>query len=159
MVCLVHLYFYVMLLLHNLSRLISPAVNFLCPILLLLLLLRYCYYLATEHQRVVESLVCGDVLYDVFAGVGPFAVPAAKKGCQVYANDLNPDSVHWLQQNVDLNKVRDKVCRSLSSPKVRLKTLKPKKALDENSSLSYGASRSITCHPTQVNMSHLNPSQ
>lgn len=46
----------------------------------------------------------------MFAGVGPFTVPAAKKGCQVFANDLNPESVHWLQQNVQLNKVTDKVC-------------------------------------------------
>jgi len=60
-------------------------------------------------------LKCGDVLYDIFAGVGPFVVPAAKKGCRVIANDLNPDSVHWLQQNVDLNKVKDKVCHSMST--------------------------------------------
>lgn len=53
------------------------------------------------------------MLYDVFAGVGPFAIPAAKKGCHVHANDLNPDSVHWLQQNVNLNKVKDKVSSSL----------------------------------------------
>jgi len=57
----------------------------------------------------VQSLTRDDVLYDVFAGVGPFTVPAAKKGCQVYANDLNPESVHWLRQNLDLNKVTDKV--------------------------------------------------
>lgn len=68
---------------------------------------------ATEHQRIVQSLNHGDVLYDVFAGVGPFAVPAAKKGCQVYANDLNPDSVHWLRHNLDLNKVTDKVMRGV----------------------------------------------
>jgi len=64
---------------------------------------------ATEHQRIVKSLNFGDVLYDVFAGVGPFAILAAKKGCRVYANDLNPESVHWLQQNIVLNKVSDKV--------------------------------------------------
>jgi len=66
--------------------------------------------LATEHQRIVRSLTCGDVLYDVFAGVGPFAIPAAKKGCQVYANDLNSESIHWLRENLDINKVTDKVC-------------------------------------------------
>ena len=41
----------------------------------------------------------GDVAYDVFAGVGPFAVPAAKKGITVLANDLNPESYKWLNQN------------------------------------------------------------
>ena len=64
---------------------------------------------ATEHQRLVESVKPGDILYDVFAGVGPFAIPAAKKGCFVHANDLNPESYHWLQHNIELNKVTGKV--------------------------------------------------
>ncbi len=43
---------------------------------------------------------------DMFAGVGPFAVPAAKNvGCRVYANDLNPKSYKALIDNVALNKV------------------------------------------------------
>ena len=46
-----------------------------------------------------------DVVADVFAGVGPFAVPAAKKGCAVFANDLNPNSAKYLAQNVQDNKV------------------------------------------------------
>ncbi|CAJ0747226.1 10189_t:CDS:10, partial [Entrophospora sp. SA101] len=53
--------------------------------------------LHTEHDR------------DVFAGVGPFSIPAAKKGCIVYANDLNPESYKYLQENILLNKVKDKV--------------------------------------------------
>lgn len=45
-------------------------------------------------------------LGDVFAGVGPFAIPAAKNGVTVYANDLNPESYQWLKANKTLNKVR-----------------------------------------------------
>lgn len=45
------------------------------------------------------------IIADVMAGVGPFAVPAAKNGCAVLANDLNPNSVKWLKKNVDDNKV------------------------------------------------------
>ncbi|XP_002735219.2 tRNA (guanine(37)-N(1))-methyltransferase-like [Saccoglossus kowalevskii] len=65
--------------------------------------------LSTEHDRIVSMLQKGDVIYDVFAGVGPFAVPAAKKGCKVLANDLNPESFKWLQRNVKLNKVNNRV--------------------------------------------------
>ncbi|KAH7638828.1 trna -methyltransferase-like protein [Dermatophagoides farinae] len=47
-----------------------------------------------------------DHVYDVFAGVGPFAVTAAKlRKCQCLANDLNPASYRWLKENVQLNKV------------------------------------------------------
>ena len=46
-----------------------------------------------------------DVIADVFAGVGPFAVPAAKKGCAVLGNDLNPNSAKYLTQNVEDNRV------------------------------------------------------
>jgi tRNA (guanine37-N1)-methyltransferase len=41
---------------------------------------------------------------DVFAGVGPFALPAAKNGAIVYANDLNPTSYHWMKENIKANK-------------------------------------------------------
>uniref|UniRef100_A0A8C9B6X2 tRNA (guanine(37)-N1)-methyltransferase n=1 Tax=Prolemur simus TaxID=1328070 RepID=A0A8C9B6X2_PROSS len=65
--------------------------------------------LSTEHSRITEILKPGDVLFDVFAGVGPFAIPAAKKNCTVFANDLNPESHKWLLHNCKLNKVDQKV--------------------------------------------------
>jgi tRNA (guanine37-N1)-methyltransferase len=54
----------------------------------------------------VSILEPEDVLVDVFAGVGPFAIPAAKKGCAVLANDLNPHSFRYLSQNITENDVR-----------------------------------------------------
>lgn len=54
----------------------------------------------TAHLRMVCCF-----LGDMFAGVGPFAVPAGKAGCTVYANDLNPESYHWLKNNIAINKV------------------------------------------------------
>lgn len=39
------------------------------------------------------------------AGVGPFAVPAAKKRCLVLGNDLNPDSTKWMAKNRIDNRV------------------------------------------------------
>nr|XP_006110831.1 tRNA (guanine(37)-N1)-methyltransferase isoform X1 [Pelodiscus sinensis] len=65
--------------------------------------------LSTEHGRIIELLKPGDVLFDVFAGVGPFAIPAAKKKCNVFANDLNPESYKWLLHNCKLNKVDQKI--------------------------------------------------
>lgn len=63
----------------------------------------------TEHERLVTLFKPEDVVVDVMAGVGPFAVPAAKKGCAVFANDLNPDSAKYLTQNVSDNKVTSNV--------------------------------------------------
>ncbi|XP_055990050.1 tRNA (guanine(37)-N1)-methyltransferase [Sorex fumeus] len=65
--------------------------------------------LSTEHSRITELLKPGDILFDVFAGVGPFAIPVAKKNCTVFANDLNPESHKWLLHNCKLNKVDQKV--------------------------------------------------
>ncbi|KAF2894230.1 hypothetical protein ILUMI_11955 [Ignelater luminosus] len=61
--------------------------------------------LSTEHERIVKLLNPNDVLFDVFAGVGPFSIPAAKKKCVVFANDLNPDSYKWLNHNSKANKI------------------------------------------------------
>ena len=59
-----------------------------------------------EHERIVKKFFKqDDFVCDVFAGIGPFSVPAAKKGTIVFANDLNPVSYQYLQENVILNKV------------------------------------------------------
>lgn len=65
--------------------------------------------LSSEHERLVKMLTSNDYLYDVFAGVGPFAVPAGKKRVNVLANDLNPHSFKWLEHNVRKNKVAHQV--------------------------------------------------
>ena len=65
--------------------------------------------LETEHKRIVDLLPADAVVADAFAGIGPFAVPAAMHGIPVYANDLNPRSHEFLQINVDLNKIGARV--------------------------------------------------
>lgn len=62
-----------------------------------------------EHMRVVSQFQSGDTICDMFSGIGPFAIPAAQKGCVVYANDLNPDSVQYLKLNAQINKVDDRI--------------------------------------------------
>jgi tRNA (guanine37-N1)-methyltransferase len=62
--------------------------------------------LGTEHTRLVESFAPGSVIADACAGVGPFALPAARnRGCTVHANDLNPESHRWLVHNAAANKL------------------------------------------------------
>lgn len=82
--------------------------------------------LSTEHETIVHMLSNRDVLYDVMAGVGPFAVPAAShKKCEVLANDLNPESFRWLQHNVKQNKVETRVdCHNLDGGEFIKTTLK-----------------------------------
>ncbi|OVA08098.1 Glycoside hydrolase [Macleaya cordata] len=63
-----------------------------------------------EHIRLVSQFQAGETICDMFAGIGPFAIPAAQKGCAVYANDLNPDSIHYLKINAEINKVDDRLC-------------------------------------------------
>lgn len=61
--------------------------------------------LHTEHDRLIKKFKKGEAVCDVFAGVGPFAVPAGKNEVLVFANDLNPESHKYLVENIKLNKV------------------------------------------------------
>lgn len=66
-----------------------------------------------EHKRLVDKYFKrGQVILDVMAGIGPFAVPAAKSGCVVVANDLNPDSAHWLQVCASMPSQRNSLQRN-----------------------------------------------
>lgn len=65
--------------------------------------------LSTERQRLISCFTSDDVLCDVFSGVGPIAISAAKKVKRVYANDLNPYAVDYLERNTVLNKLERKI--------------------------------------------------
>ena len=43
--------------------------------------------LEQEHKRLVDTFREGDVVCDVMAGIGPFAVPAAQRCCTVRSVD------------------------------------------------------------------------
>lgn len=63
--------------------------------------------LNTEHERLIDQFKPTEVVADVFAGVGPFAVPAGKKNVLVLANDLNPESFKYLKENIEINHVSE----------------------------------------------------
>jgi tRNA (guanine37-N1)-methyltransferase len=61
--------------------------------------------LESEHTRLIRSFQPGEVVCDVMAGIGPFAVPAGKRGVFVWANDMNPESYKYLDEAIKRNKV------------------------------------------------------
>ena len=61
--------------------------------------------LQNEHTWLVDSFGQDELVVDAFAGVGPFALPAGKKGCAVMASDLNPASAEALAANAKANKL------------------------------------------------------
>lgn len=72
----------------------------------------WCSKLSTERTRLItEFFKDGDVLCDMFCGVGPLSVKAAVKRPKmlVLANDLNPEGIEYLKKNIKLNKVEKRV--------------------------------------------------
>ena len=58
-----------------------------------------------EHERLLSKFQPGQAICDVMAGVGPFAVPAAKRQVWTWANDLNPACYSALVSAAKANKV------------------------------------------------------
>ncbi|OPY39196.1 MAG: tRNA (guanine(37)-N1)-methyltransferase Trm5b [Methanoregula sp. PtaU1.Bin051] len=65
--------------------------------------------LATERQRVAAMVADGEVVLDMFAGVGPFAIALARHAALVVAADINPAAVGLMQENISRNKVRNAI--------------------------------------------------
>ena len=57
-----------------------------------------------EEPRCFED---GERALDMFAGVGPFVVPFAKRGARAVGVDLNDDSIAYLRANARRNGVAD----------------------------------------------------
>jgi tRNA (guanine37-N1)-methyltransferase len=60
--------------------------------------------LSTERKRVSDMVSDMELVIDMFAGVGPFAIPIAGRAMYVVAVDKNPDAVEYLRKNIALNK-------------------------------------------------------
>ena len=65
--------------------------------------------LSTERTRIAQQIKDGDMVVDMFAGVGPFSILIAKRhpSSRVIAIDKNPSAIYYLKENVKLNKVKN----------------------------------------------------
>eukprot|EP01059_Diplonema_ambulator_P006738 TRINITY_DN1634_c0_g9_i1.p1 TRINITY_DN1634_c0_g9~~TRINITY_DN1634_c0_g9_i1.p1 ORF type:complete len:326 (+),score=58.54 TRINITY_DN1634_c0_g9_i1:211-1188(+) len=63
----------------------------------------------TERVKMGEVTKPGQVIVDMFAGIGYFTLPMAKNGGLVYALEKNPVSASFLQKNAILNGVEGSV--------------------------------------------------
>ncbi len=67
--------------------------------------------LSFEHSRVAHLVNEGEIVVDLFAGIGPFSVQIAKSqpSCTVRAIDINPAAIGYLKKNIRLNRVDKQV--------------------------------------------------
>ncbi len=66
--------------------------------------------LATERRRISNSVKNGEIIVDMFAGVGPFSLAIAKDhDVKIYAIDINPYAFNYIKKNIELNKLNGKV--------------------------------------------------
>ena len=66
--------------------------------------------LSTERERISRLTSDGEIMINMFGGVGMFSVLAAKmKNCTVYNIDINPDASLLCEKNIKLNKLKGNV--------------------------------------------------
>lgn len=82
--------------------------------------------LSTEHNRVASLVQPGEVILDMFTGVGPFALLAAKQqNVTVYAIDINPHAIKCLERSLKLNRLEGQIipivgdCRQVVQDQLR----------------------------------------
>ncbi len=66
--------------------------------------------LSTERLRIADLVTDGEIIINMFGGVGMFSIVAAKKKkCHVYNIDINPHAAKLCSENVILNKLKGTV--------------------------------------------------
>lgn len=81
-----------------------------------------CYFsprLFYERMRIAKLVKRGEVVLNMFAGVGCFSIIIAKhsKAKKVYSIDVNPTAIKYMQENIRLNRVYGKVVPILGDAK------------------------------------------
>jgi len=62
--------------------------------------------LATERRRITSLVQNGEIILDMFAGVGPFAIALADRAKCVIAADINPGAIALMLENIFQNHTR-----------------------------------------------------
>ncbi|MCL2157145.1 MAG: class I SAM-dependent methyltransferase family protein [Methanobrevibacter sp.] len=66
--------------------------------------------LATERLRVANQVDDGEVILDMFSGIGPFPMLIAKdKIAKIFAVDINPSAIEYMKENINLNKLKGEI--------------------------------------------------
>ncbi len=65
--------------------------------------------LATERQRVTSKVKQGELIIDMFCGVGPFSITISKNvpGSKIFGIDSNPNAIRNFMENIRINKVQN----------------------------------------------------
>ncbi len=65
--------------------------------------------LATERQRVMRKVKEGELIIDMFCGVGPFSIIISKNvpGSKIFGIDSNPNAIRNFMENIRINKVEN----------------------------------------------------
>jgi tRNA wybutosine-synthesizing protein 2 len=78
----------------------------------------------SERSRLIPLVNPGEVIADMFAGIGYFSIPLGKssRAKKIYSIELNPEAFRFLRENVKLNHLEGKVipmlgdCRKVKLP-------------------------------------------
>lgn len=63
--------------------------------------------LATERLRIAKQIKDGEIILDMFAGIGPFPILIAKnKKVKIFAVDINKSAIKYMKENIGLNKLK-----------------------------------------------------
>ncbi len=66
--------------------------------------------LSQERKRIAELVKDGEVVFNMFAGVGTFSIVIAKqKSATVHSAEINPYAYEYMLENIKLNKTKGKV--------------------------------------------------
>ncbi|MCP8317844.1 MAG: class I SAM-dependent methyltransferase family protein [archaeon] len=76
--------------------------------------------LSTERIRIARKVEHGEIVVNMFAGIGSFSILIAKHqpSSMIYSIDINPDAYDLMLENIKLNKVSSRVMPLLGDARV-----------------------------------------